>query len=210
MEKDLITVSRKQLAQEITGGFSYPSKMDCPAWGLPIEHCKTGMKLASKEGTVCNNCYAGKNLFLFRATQAKLRRAYEGMFEHLWTPSMVQQLNWYCKERFRWFHSGDINGVNHLRNIIRVCMETPQIMHWLPTREREFVLACKDEIPDNLTIRASGARVDGPPPTWWAQTSTVTLFNASCPSSVEGGSCSDHDCSDCWDRTVKNVSYELH
>jgi hypothetical protein len=33
--------------------------------------------------------------------------------------------------------SGDVQGVNHLRNIIRVCLETPWVMHWLPTRDRE-------------------------------------------------------------------------
>ena len=184
--------------------------MPCPAWGLPIDKCATGSKLAEKDGTVCHECYAGKNLFKFRQTQAKLRRSYEGLFNPLWTPAMVQQIRWYCDERFRWFHSGDLQGVNHLRNIIRVCLETPQIMHWLPTRERDTVLACADEMPDNLTIRASGTRVDGPPPTWWPNTSTVVLFNATCPSSVEGGNCNDHECDACWDPTVKNVSYELH
>ena len=173
MEKDLKIVSHNRLAEQITGGFSYPSKMDCPAWGLPIEHCNTGSKLATKEGMVCADCYASKGRFRFRQTQDKLRRAYEGLFNPLWTPAMVQQIRWYCDERFRWFHSGEVRSVHHLRNIIRVCLETPRIMHWLPTRERAFVVACEDEIPDNLTIRASGNRIDGPPPTWCPTTSTV-------------------------------------
>jgi hypothetical protein len=212
MGRDLRIVGRKGLAAEITGGLSYPSKMDCPAWGLPVERCCLGSLLAKKEGTVCKSCYAAKGTFRFRGVQEKLRRAYDGLFNPLWTPAMVHQINWYADERFRWFMSGDLQGVNHLRNIIRICLETPDVLHWLPTRERETVLACRDEIPGNLTIRASGNVVDGPAPSWWPITSTVSSSEAGrvCPSSQKGGNCGEHGCSACWARDVPQVVYQLH
>ena len=212
METDLLFVSRNRLAEQITGGLSYPGKMDCPAWGLPIEHCRTGSKQSKMEGTVCGTCYASKGMFRCRQTRAKLRRAYEGIFNLLWTPAMVQQIRWCCDERFRWFHSGDLQGINHLRNIIRICLATPWIMHWLPTREREFVLACEGEIPDNLLIRASGNRVDGRPPTWWPTTSTVVTEAAAgtCPASLAGGNCGKHACTACWEPWVNNITYLQH
>jgi len=127
---------------------------------------------------------------------------------------MVFLVHWYAAERFRWFDSGDLQGINHLRNIIRVCLETPDVLHWLPTRERDVVLGCRDEIPNNLNIRASATRADGPPPTWWPTTSTVVTDAGDgfgiCPSSREGGSCGDHQCDACWDKDAKNVAYRLH
>ena len=212
MEKDLQLVSRNRLAEMITGGLSYPSKMDCPSWGIPIEHCKTGSKLAQKEGTVCEGCYAAKGTFRFRSTQEKLRRSYEGLFHPLWTPAMVQQIRWHCHELFRWFMSGDFQSIHHVRNVIRICLETPWIMHWAPTREKDMVLACKDEIPDNLLLRASGNRVDGKPPLWWPTTSTVVTAAAAatCPSSLQGGSCGENHCTACWEPWVKNIAYHRH
>ena len=212
MAEDLRIVGRNKLAEKITGGFSHPSKMDCPSWGIPVEHCQIGALLAEVRGAVCKACYAAKGNFRFKGTREKMRRAYEGLFYPggMWTPAMVQQINWHAAERFRWFISGDLQGINHLRNIIRVCLETPEVMHWLPTRERDTVLACRDEIPDNLTIRASGTMVDGPAPSWWPITSTVSSGKPenACPSSLRGGNCGQHLCTACW-KPEGNVVYTL-
>ncbi len=214
LEADLRTVSRRRLAEEITGGLFWPGKMDCPAWGISATRCRVGSVLARKEGTVCHDCYAMKGTFQFGANRRKLERAYEGLMDarNLWTPSMVFLIRWYAAERFRWFHSGDLQGINHLRNIIRICLETPDVLHWLPTRESKVVLACKDAIPPNLAIRASATGIGGEPPRWWPLTSTVVMDGAEgvCPSSLEGGNCSDHGCTACWDREVENVAYRLH
>lgn len=186
--------------------------MDCPAWGIPISYCKTGAKLARKEGTVCAECYADpkRGTFGFPATRAKLERNYEGLFHPKWVPASIRQIGWYGHERMRWLMSGDLQGVTHLRNIIRVCLETPWVMHWLPTREKEAVLACQDELPDNLTIRASGTVIDGKSPAWWPTTSTVVTEGATCPSSVKGGNCGEHGCVRCWDPSAGVVSYLKH
>ena len=68
-------------------------------------------------------------------------------------PAMTAMIRWYAAERFRWFHSGDLQGVNHLRNIIQVCLATPHVLHWLPTREGAVLQARKGEIPPTQIIR---------------------------------------------------------
>jgi hypothetical protein len=74
-----------------------------------------------------------------------------------------------------------------------------------------MVKACRDFIPENLTVRISGTMVDGDPPSWWPNTSTVvTEGDDLCPSSVHGGKCGEHDCDDCWDPGVGNVKYLKH
>ena len=35
------------------GTLSNPNKMPSYAWGIPIEYCDTGMKLAKVDGTIC-------------------------------------------------------------------------------------------------------------------------------------------------------------
>jgi len=68
MEADLRVVTRNRLAETITGGLAYPSKMDCPAWGVPATRCRVGSILAQEPGTVCHDCYAMKGTFRFRAS----------------------------------------------------------------------------------------------------------------------------------------------
>jgi hypothetical protein len=212
LKADLHLVSRNRLAEQITGGLSYPSKMDCPSWGIPATRCRIGSLLARQPGAVCHDCYALRGTFKFKGTQEKLAAAYRGLGHRLWVPSLVFLVRWYAADRFRWFHSGDLQGISHLRNIIRVCLETPDVRHWLPTRERDVVLACRDQLPLNLTVRASATRVDGPPPAWWPVTSTVVTGGSKgvCPSSLQGGSCDDYACHACWDQDVPNVAYRRH
>ncbi len=63
----------------------------------------------------------------------------------------------------RWHDSGDLQSVEHLEKIIEVCRRTPQIQHWLPTRELAILRACRERIPANLTIRVSATMIDGLP-----------------------------------------------
>ena len=54
----------KDIEKEI-GTLSNPSKMPSYAWGIPIEYCNTGSKLAEIDGTICKKCYAGKGCLLY-------------------------------------------------------------------------------------------------------------------------------------------------
>ena len=213
IEADIRAMNRRR-AEEIGGKLSFPSKMDCPSWGIPARRCRLGSILAKQEGTTCHDCYALKGTFRFKAIDTLLEDNYRKLFHLLWTPALASQIRWEADDRFRWFLAGDLQGKNHLLNIIQICLATRHILHWLPTREGEVIRERRDLIPENLTIRESATRIDGPPPASWPWTSTVVTDAADglgvCPSSLEGGNCADHGCTACWNREVKNVAYRRH
>tara|TARA_R110002095_G_scaffold65885_3_gene55635 strand:- start:1753 stop:2037 length:285 start_codon:yes stop_codon:yes gene_type:complete len=94
-----------------------------------------------------------------------------------------------------------------MNKILEVCRQTPNTKHWLPTQERPYLPAPED-VPDNLIIRLSGSKIDGPAPTAWTHTSSVVMKNASCPAPAQGGKCKE--CRACWTKSVKHVSYGKH
>ena len=94
-----------------------------------------------------------------------------------------------------------------MNKILEVVRQTPDTNHWLPTQERKY-LPDPEAVPDNLVIRLSGSKIDGPPPTAWTHTSTVVTKSASCPAPQQGGKCKE--CRACWTKSIKNVSYGKH
>lgn len=208
MEEDLKIVSRSGLAGRITGGLSFTSKMPCPSWGISATRCRVGSLLARREGTTCSHCYALRGHYLFSNVHDAQERRYAGLFHPLWTPSMVFLINYFCDKYFRWFDAGDIQGISHLTNIVRVAQETPQVRHWLPTREAAVVRAI-GKFPDNLVVRVSAAMIDGEPPRGFPHTSTVVSDpnEATCPAPQQEGVCGE--CRRCWEE-AGNVAYRLH
>ncbi|MCC7420009.1 MAG: hypothetical protein IT428_07010 [Planctomycetaceae bacterium] len=197
------------MAEKVTGGLSITEKMPCPSWGIPATRCRLGALLAKKEGTVCGDCYALKGRYRFDKVQAKLEERYKGLFDPLWTPAMVHLIRWCCDRYFRWFDSGDVQGENHLQNIVTIAEAVPDVQMWLPTREAETVRKV-GEFPPNLTIRLSANKIDGKAPDW-PMTSVVRRAGGegyACPSRTQGNSC--RACRACWDRDVENVVYTLH
>ena len=92
--------------------------------------------------------------------------------------------------------------------IIEVCKLTPDTQHWLPTQERQY-LPKPEDVPANLIIRLSAAKVDGTAGNAWSHSSTVVTKEApSCRAPDQGGKCLD--CRACWDKSVPNVSYGKH
>src|SRR5437588_11561246 len=96
LEADLRIVSRNRLAEILTGGLSWPGKMDCPAWGISAMRCRVGSLLAHKPGTVCHGCYAMRGTFRFGSNRQKLERSYEGLMDgrNLGTPSRDFLIRW--------------------------------------------------------------------------------------------------------------------
>jgi len=196
----------KKEAKEITGGLSAPSKMPGPAFNLPAQACITGAKLVKIPGSVCSGCYALKGRYRFRNVKEALARRLAGLTHPEWIPAMVvliDQTPW-----FRWHDSGDLQGVQHLKNIFEVCKLTPDTSHWLPTREAKFLPLNTDSIPKNLIIRLSGHKIDKPAAGFWPWTSTVVTVEKSCPAKEQGNQCKD--CRACWTRDVPNIAYGLH
>ena len=110
---------------------------------------------------------------------------------------------------FRWHDSGDIQSFDHLDKIVQIAKATPTVKHWLPTKESKFIRNYKGVIPSNLIIRLSGTFVNGKAPKY-KNTSTVVSSKdqATCKSFQQNGQCLT--CVQCWDSSIKNVSYLNH
>ena len=122
----------KKEARKITGGLSAPSKMPGPAHNLPAWKCITGVKLQAVPGSVCAGCYAMKGRYRFKNVRAALDRRLEALSDPRWVQAMVVLIK--DHKFFRWHDSGDIQSVDHLKNIFEVCKQTPDTQHWMPTR----------------------------------------------------------------------------
>jgi len=204
-------------AELIVGGLSQTSKMPTMSISLPATLCKTGSKLRQVEGSVCSKCYACKGAYTWKSTETALKRRYDALGGAQWVEAMVALMN--NKKRivksglFRWHDSGDLQSLEHLEAIVSVVQQTPQIRHWLPTKEKALIseyLRKNGAFPENMIVRVSGAMIDGAAPKVSVQTSTVTSDKnaATCRAFENNGECGE--CRQCWDKTVQNVVYLAH
>ena len=199
-------------AKEITGGLSQPNKMPGYAYNIPAWHCITGSKLVDIENSVCAGCYALKNRYIMPIQAAAMERRFKSLTHPQWGDAMVVLVTHYSKKVpfFRWHDSGDLQGVDHLMNIFEVCIRTPQIQHWMPTREVKILKGIQPEsVPKNLIIRVSSHMINQGPVKSWPWTSTVIDKGYhTCPAAAQGNEC--RDCRQCWNRDYSNVSYGKH
>ena len=178
--------------------------------------CKTGSKLAKIPGTVCHGCYARKGMYHMPNVKNKMIEREEFFHAIDFVPRMIRVLGRIRKPEFRWFDSGDVEDVRMALNILDICEATPDKIHWIPSKEPKIwadALALRNnKLPDNVTLRMSATKVDGPPPRAWSNTSTVTLSGNitghACPAPKQEGECGS--CRACWDRSVPNVTYHKH
>jgi len=201
----------KKEAKEITGGLSAPSKMPGPSFNLPAAACITGAKLVNVKGSTCSGCYALKGRYRFGNVQAALKRRLSKLHDPRWIDAMVVLID--KQPWFRWHDSGDIQSVQHLKNIFEVCERTPETSHWLPTRESRFLIYWQfgEKVPKNLKIVLSDHMNDQRvPPSWWPYTSGVSTDHnqVTCPASKQGNKCLN--CRKCWDRNTPRVIYGKH
>ena len=151
-------------AKKITGGLSSPSKMPGYAYNLPAWRCITGVKLQAVEGSVCAGCYAMKGRYRFPNVKDALNRRLNSLTHPKWISAMAFLITHYSKKQpwFRWHDSGDLQGIDHLKNIFMVCNLTSWIQHWMPTREVKILKGIQPEIvPKNLIIRVSSHMIPG-------------------------------------------------
>ena len=192
-------------AKQITGSLTRTSKMLGLSYSLPAWECKTGSKLRKVKGSVCSACYALKgNYTRYKAIKAAQYDRLEKIKNSLWVAAMVVQVK--RQKYFRWHDAGDVQDLDHLNKIYSVCKLTPEVKHWMPTREA-WIKAHLTSKPDNLVIRFSppmiGQRNDS-----WPNSSMVVETGATCPAPKQNNSCGD--CRQCWDPDVKVVSYGKH
>ncbi len=214
-----------KLAKRIIGhssGLGKPSKMPGYSTALPASACKVGARLAKRPGSVCHKCYAMKGNYLY----PDVKKGHKARLDALTNAGWVQAMSFLINRRsagghFRWHDSGDIQDLDHLRRIIKVCELTPTVKHWLPTREKNMVrrvLVERDgELPPNLRIRLSAMMV-GHGTIMRAHkkhtfrnvgTSTVSWADAPhvCPAPEQGGKCGP--CRACWS-DIPNIDYRQH
>ena len=194
---------------EITGTLSKPSKMPGWSYGIPAKECKTGSKLAKIPGTFCYDCYALKGCYVFKNVQAAQYKRLKAIDDPRWVQAMAAQILRHKSKWFRWHDSGDIQSLDHLKKIFSVCLLTPDVNHWMPTRETGILKQIKlEEVPANLIIRASATKVDGPPPSSWPWTSTVVTEGKTCQAAEQDNKCLS--CRACWDKSISNIAYGKH
>ena len=193
---------------------SNTSKLGVKSISLDAKKCKTGSKLAKKSGTVCNGCYALKGCYVFPVVKDAMARRLEFFNSKDFIPIMVWLLQSQTKKFFRWFDSGDIQNVFMGLNILEVCKQTPDIKHWIPSKEYKFwrqVLKI-EKLPDNVCLRISSPNIDQKPLEGFNNTSTVhenkKAFGLECIAYKQDGKCLT--CKACYNSKVKNISYPLH
>ena len=153
-------------------------------------------------------CYALKgNYTRYKAIKAAQYVRLASLTNKLWTAAMVAQIQ--RQKYFRWHDAGDGQDLDRLNKIFEVCRLTPEIQHWMPTREawtKDYIV----EAPDNLVVRFSIPMVDQAAIDSWPHTSTVSTkkIDVTCPAPLQGNQCKD--CRACWDKSVSNVCYGEH
>ena len=199
-------MTSKELLQ-LVGGLSKPSKMPGWAYGIPAKECKTGSKLQKVKGSTCYNCYALKGCYVFKVVQEAQYRRLRSIKHPGWVRAMTQLLQSKKSKFFRWHDSGDVQDLKHLAKIFEVARRTPDIQHWMPTREA-WVKPYLKYAPSNLVIRFSMPMVDQPAADSWPHTSTVVTTGRTCPAPDQDNACGD--CRACWDPKIRNIAYGQH
>ena len=220
-------------ALKLVGGLSKPSKMPGWAYGIPAAECKTGKKLQNVEGSTCYGCYALKGCYVFKVVQDAQYRRLASIRTAVWVDAMITLINSKKSKEFRWHDSGDVQDLEHLKKIYEVCKGTPDVKHWMPTREAWVKPYLKDA-PSNLVIRFSMPMVDQEAAASWPNTSTVTSDHSvdNCPAfrtdktgtvhtleeytamtkpkkkELDLGHCGS--CRRCWNPDIKNIAYGQH
>ena len=211
-------------AETAVGGLSSPSKMPSYAWSISAKRCNTGSKLAKVKGSVCYNCYALKGRYMFNNVQGALENRYNAWSSNRnrWTDAMIYLMHnkkhIVDNQVFRWFDSGDIQGVDMLNDINTVAWASPHIRFWLPTKEYKLVKDYDIDVAPNLVIRVSApiknkgfADIKGN----FKYISTVynkdklhMAMGSVCPASKQDNQCGS--CRTCWSDKVSEVSYLAH
>jgi hypothetical protein len=195
-------------ALKITDSFTRTSKMPGLSYSLPAWACQTGSKLRKVKTSPCFGCYAMKNNYVrYPAIKAAQYRRLDAITHPLWVEAMSTKIR--GQKWFRWHDAGDVQSHEHMQKIIEVCKLTPNTKHWLPTQERQY-LPAPEEVPENLIIRLSRSKVDGPAGNAWTHDSGVTTQEGqrTCPAPDQGGACKD--CRACWNKDIKSVIYGKH
>ncbi len=202
----------------ICGTLSKPSKMPCGGYALPATACRLGNFLQQIPRAICHRCYALRGRYLFRKVQIAMNRRLESLSDPRWVEAVSTLIHRSGNRYFRWNDSGDLQDIEHLRKIVKVCENLARVKFWLPTREYHTVEAFQrlgGQIPHNLCIRLSAHLIDGKPPVGYGLPVSVVVSEEphlsrrafACTAFRRNNRCGS--CRACWDPAVNVVSYHL-
>ena len=186
-------------AELAVGGLSSPSKMPSYAWSISAKQCNTGSKLAKVKGSVCYNCYALKGRYMFNNVQGALNRRLDAWSSDRdkWKDAMIYLMH--NKQHivntghFRFFDSGDLQGIDMLNDINVVAWASPNIQFWLPTKEYKLIKDYKGHTHYSTVYTKDNLHM---------------AKGYVCPASKQGNVCGS--CRACWSDKVSEVSYVAH
>jgi len=206
------------------GGSTSASKMSAGVECLAFDprQCHTGSKMRKKKGTICREgCYGFDGCCRFSTTKiAEARRmdAYREADPAEYQAAFVRILGDGRRERMRWFTDGDLADAAMLRIIKAIAERTPDTRHWLPTKERGWLIAFerRNVWPDNVCARLSLPGINQKVPMSVSDRPISTVHTDPsvypdahiCPAYEQDGTCGD--CDACWNREVLHVSYPFH
>jgi hypothetical protein len=150
-----------------------------------------------------------------------MERRYAGLSHPQWKEAMTVLIlhgTPMATPYFRWFDSGDLQSYKHLKDILWVAKQLPEINFWMPTQERRYlrqlmkeVAAGKESIPANIVLRYSSPKIDEPATMDWPTISVVRTDDQwDCPSMTDRHKGRCHDCRRCWDRNERIINYKRH
>jgi len=205
--------NRKE-AETVVGGLSKPSKMPCAGYSLPASACKMGAMMSKNPNTICASCYAKKGMYRFKNVKAALARRLKSLNDPRWVSAMSYLIS--GMPYFRWHDSGDVQDMRHFLMIAEVAKNTPDTLHWLPTREYGLVakyVSNYGAFPENLIVRLSATKFNGIAPVALAKSLGVYASGASatdynCLAPKQKNACGD--CRMCWNKDVFQVNYKKH
>ena len=146
---------------------SKTSKMPCKSFALPaMKTCLGAINSDGKVKDVCRGCYAMKGSYQWRPAKAlrENNRLSVSNELHSFASDMLKLLKKEKNNYFRWFDSGDVFDNDFLYEIYKVCKQTPDINHWIPTKAREILDNAtweKLEALDNVKVRYSSDAING-------------------------------------------------
>lgn len=216
------TIFTQEQAEAICGKLEKTSKMPCKSYSIPAKYCRKGSILRKVVGTICSQCYALKGRFVFGGVLRAMQRRYDSLDHPQWVEALSFLIKIDGNQHFRWHGSGDLQGIEHLENIVKVCEACTKVKFWLPTQEfgdiGQYLLKW-GALPANLCVRFSSPRFGNflpvsPARAMGVQVSGSDLTEDSgtpyyeCPAPSQGGKCLT--CRNCWKKEVFAISYVSH
>ena len=216
MKKSILQYKYGKVSVPETGSalLSQNSKTQTVAWDIPAGDPEICAGIDLSPGSICLSCYACKG----RQAMPVPRNAQRARFEWWNTTAPAWREKYMAaainrevrlgRSFFRVFGSGDFDSIGSVKSWARVAKLAPAAKLWIPTRTWKLfepALSCLNRL-ENVTVRASGLRLDHVPDTN-LPVAIVTATGGNCPAQ-HGGQC--RDCRRCWTSPDWSPVYAKH